>query len=184
MIHNRIADLTAAIARLDQTPDSRVPKLDKGLRNLVSRHYIPPVARDGRADLYDATGMIVLRLAERAQTFGLDRASLESFIRFLQSAPDMPQDWREGDGKRAALTRIEIALNRARAGEDFYLGLAMGRDGALTPVAEWQESPVSDEAAQIIADYRAATGERSEPDAVLRLPAGRLIREILDALGA
>lgn len=85
---------------------------------------------------------------------------------------------------RTALSHIEIAIRRARGGENFNIGLVMGRDGTLDPVADWQAAPVSDDAAQILSDYAAATGPRAQADAVMQLPAGRLIRELLTALGA
>ena len=166
---------------IDATPEDRVPQLDKRLRNLVSRHYLPPAERQGRADLFSLPTVCALRLSERATVFGLDRVQLDDLLRFLQSAPDHPTRWREGDGFREALTRIEIALERARAGEDFAIGLSMGRDGVAVPAAWWQPEPVSPDAAAIL---DAMAQDRPEPDAVFRLPAGRLIRKLLGALGA
>lgn len=177
----RIADLTAAFSWIDATPEDRVPQLDKRLRNLASRHYLPPTERQGRADLFSLPTVCALRLAERATVFGLDRVQLDDLLRFLQSAPDHPTRWREGDGFREAMTRIEIALERARAGEDFAIGLVMGRDGLAVPTAWWKAEPVTPDAAAIL---DAMAHDHSEPDAVFRLPAGRLIRELLGTLGA
>ena len=174
----RLSQAAVAFAELDDLPDEHFPALDKGLRNLTQRHYLPPIERSGRADLYAFATISVLRLAYKATTFGLDRVQIEALTRFLQSAPLMPTRYRQRDGRREALWVIEEAIERARAGEDFRVGLVMGRDGRATPKVWWQETASPDVAAILSANPPA------NADAHFSLDAGRLIRELVAKLGA
>jgi len=169
----RLSEAATAFAKIDQIPDDAVPALDKFIRNLSQRHYLPPAAREGRADLYSVETVCALRLAERAAVFGIDRVSLDSLLRFLHSAPSLPTRYRQGDGFRVGLTHIEEAVERARAGEDFTVGLVLGNDGRVQPRAWF----APDEVFVLGSDIPATPS-----DAAFRLDAGRLIRAVLAVL--
>lgn len=176
----RISEAAAAFAKLDNIDDDATPALDKLLRNLTQRHYLPPSAREGRADLYSIETVCALRLAERAATFGIDRVALDGLLRFLHSAPSLPTRFRRGDGVSIALTHIEEAVERARAGEDFTVGLMLDANGRVVPKAWFQPEELPADARAILAD----AARPAAPDAVFRLDAGRLIRAVLAILDA
>lgn len=173
----RLSEAATAFAKIDQISDDATPALDKLLRNLTQRHYIPPSAREGRADLYSIETICALRLAQRSAAFGIDRVDLDSLLRFLHAAPHLPTRFRRGDGVRIGLTHIEEAVERARAGEDFAIGFVMDGNGRVEPKAWFATDDQPDEAKTILADVSPPS-----PDAVFRLDAGRLIRAVLAAL--
>jgi len=158
----RISHAAAVFAQLDDLPDDKFPILDKALRNLTQRHFIEPSDRQGRADLYSIESVVVMRLAQKAEAFGIARHLLGDFIRFLQSAPMLPTRYLKGDGVHIALTTVQEAIERAREGEDFKLGLTMGGE-RVSPRAWWE-------------------GQAGHSDASLQIDAGRLIRDVLAKL--
>ncbi|WP_429816394.1 hypothetical protein [Ensifer sp. B1-9] len=174
----RLSEAAVAFAKIDRISDDATPALDKFLRNLSQRHYLPPSAREGRADLYSIETVCALRLAQRAAAFGIDRVALDALLRFLHSAPHLPTRFRQGDGVSIGLTRIEEAVERARAGEDFAVGLTLDAHGRVEPKAWFPPDILTDEARSILVDIAPAAG----PDAAFRLDAGRLIRAVLAVL--
>ncbi|MCO7725787.1 hypothetical protein NJB93_04170 [Brucella intermedia] len=176
----RISEAAAAFAKLNNIDDDATPALDKLLRNLTQRHYLPPSAREGRADLYSIETICALRLAERAATFGIDRVALDGLLRFLHSAPSLPTRFRRGDGVHVALTHIEEAVERARASEDFVIGLTLDENDHVVPKAWFPSEELTDDARAILAN----TDRPHAPDAVFSLNAGRMIRAVLAVLNA
>lgn len=179
----RLSEAAVAFAKIDRISDDATPALDKMLRNLTQRHYVPPSTREGRADLYSIETVCALRLAQIANAFGIERSALDSLLRFLHSAPNHPTRFRQGDGVRIALTHIEEAVERARAGEDFGVGLSLNSTGRVEPKAWFSPEDLDDDARSILDAY-AEVSEQHLSDAVFRLDAGRLIRDVLKALDA
>lgn len=167
-----IRQTATAFAKIDGLADAGLPALDKALRNLTQRHYLPPAERDGRADLYAVETVCALRFAERLTRFGVDRAVLDDFLRFLQIAPTAGRTQR-GDGNNVRVSLIEEAVERAREGENFEVGLTMAADGRVRPMA-WFATGGN----PLVEAYR----QTHPADAVLRLDGGRLIRDVLAAL--
>lgn len=176
----RLSEAAAAFAKIDDIDDDATPALDKLLRNLSQRHDFTPSAREGRADLFSIETVCALRLAERAARFGVPRHVLGDFLHFLQRAPNLPARFRQGNGVRIALTHIEEAVERARAGEDFAVGLSLSADGRVEPKAWFSPDDMTDESRAILADLPPSAAS----DAVFRLDAGRLIRAVLAVLDA
>jgi len=174
----RLSEMAVAFAKIDEISDHATPALDKLLRNLSQRHYLPPSTREGRTDLFSIETVCALRLAERAATFGIDRVALDALLRFLQSAPHLPTRFRSRGGVHIALTRIEEALERAREGEDFSVGLSLNANGRVEPKAWFSPDDLPEDAQSILAEV----APRRVPDAVFRLDAARLIREVLAVL--
>jgi len=177
----RISQVSAAAAKLDGISDDDFRTLDKTFRNLTQRHAIGPSARDGRADLFSLESAVVMRLAQKVDAFGLPRHLLSDFIRFLQSSPTMPSRYREGNGAKIALTTVQEAIARAKAGEDFQLGLSMS-GYSVKPKAWFPADPIPDAAKGIIAAVKASKPSPTI-DAALRVEAGQLIREFLAEIG-
>jgi hypothetical protein len=174
----RISEVAVAFAKIDGLPDDKVPQLDKLLRNTTQRHYLSPSARDGRADLYSIETVCALRFAARMDAFGIARHVLEDFLRFVQSAPMHSTRVKRRNGYNVTLSRIEEAVERARAGEDFKMGLALGRDGRARPKAWFLAETMDDDARAILASVE----PEEDADTVLALDAGRLIRDIVAVL--
>ena len=177
-----IRDATNAFAKLDLTPPDEVAGLDKALRNLSMRAYLPPSGREGRADTYSLKTICALRLMHKAFKFGLGRGQVEDFGRFLQfdARPGLGVRVEKFDGGFRPLSPIEEAIQRVRERETFDMGLAMLSDGTFKPYAGWEQEPVSPEAQELLA----AIGGRLSADARFALPASRLIGELLVELGA
>ena len=176
----RISEIAVAFAKIDGIDDDKVPQLDKLLRNTTQRHYLSPSSREGRADLYSVETVCALRFAQRMDAFGIARHVLDDFLRFIQSAPTLPIRETKSKGFATALSHIEEAIERATNGENFKVGLTLGRNGYVMPKAWFTSEPVDDDARAIL-----ATSDQPEyPDAVLMLDAGRLIRDVLSALKA
>lgn len=176
-----IRDATNAFAKLDHTPPDEVAGLDKALRNLSMRAYLPPSGREGRADTYSLETVCALRLMHKAFKFGLGRGQVEGFARFLQFDPIPAVTGRveKFDGGFRPLSPIKEAVQRTREGETFDMGLAMLSDGTFKPYAGWEPEPVSPEAEELLA----AIGGPLKVDARFAVPASRLITELLAELG-
>lgn len=177
-----IRDATNAFAKLDHTPPDEVTGLDKALRNLSMRAYLPPSGREGRADTYSLETICALRLMHKGFKFGLGRGQVEDFARFLQfdPTPGMGGRVEKFDGGFCTLSPIKEAVRRTREGETFDMGLAMLSDGTFKPYAGWEQEPVSPETEELMA----AIGGRLNTDARFAVPASRLIAELLAELGA
>ncbi|MFW2545516.1 hypothetical protein ACN2XU_23045 [Primorskyibacter sp. 2E107] len=177
-----IRDATNAFATLDKTPPDVVASLDKSLRNLSQRVYLPAAGREGRADAYTLEAICTLRLLHKASVFGLDRWQLEKLAQFLQVADPIGTGRREKlEGRSRLLPPIEEAMQRARAGESFSVVIAMLSDGTCKLRADWKPDEEPDAAAE---EILAAFGGMLPEDARFVLPASRLISELLAELGA
>ncbi|WHZ35475.1 hypothetical protein [Sagittula sp. MA-2] len=177
-----IRDATNAFAKLDKTPPDEVAPLDKSLRNLSQRVYLPAAGREGRADAYALETICTLRMLHKASVFGLDRWQLEKLAQFLQVADPMGNGRREKlAGRSRLLSPIEEAMQRVRAGEAFSVVIAMLSDGTFKVRTDWEPDEEPDEAAE---EILAALGGTLSEDARFVLPASRLLSELLAELGA
>lgn len=167
-----IRDAAAAFASLDETPQADLPALDKALRNLSQRVYLPPAGLDRNAGTYALHTICALRLFQIATNFGLGRLRVEAFAQWLQVQPVGPARRIEVPGGYRPLSRIEESLERVREGEVFDLHIIMGPGGQFDFAADWQ----SDSA--IPADLWPAQAELAR----FTLPASDLIAAVVRQL--
>ena len=180
-----IRNATEAFFSLDKIPPEQGAALDKTLRNLSQRVYLPPVGRSGRADTYALETICALRLIYKASIFGLDRWQLEKLARCLQIADSMAGGQTEKfSGGFRHLPPIEEAVQRVRVGEVFNIGLTMLSDGTVKPFADWRPLGEPEEITEKGTALLAGAGmQRLPQDASFTLPASRLIAELIDSLG-
>lgn len=175
-----IRDATTAFFALDKTLPEQGAALDKSLRHLSQRIYLPPAGRAGRADTYTVEAICALRLLHKASTFGLDRWQLEKLARFLQIADPMGGARSEEiSGAIRFLSPIEEAVQRVRDGETFSIGVAMLSDSTVKPFADWPGDETKAKGAAFLAE---AGFVRLREDARFTLPASRLIAELIREL--
>lgn len=116
----KINDMATA---LNQSPTDDAKLIDKALRNLSQRVYLPAESREGRADIYAAHTACALRLIVAASDFGLHRSLLDGFARWMQHRPNQPLSF-------DPIPPIQEALRRTKDGEDFNFEIhAHGADG-------------------------------------------------------
>lgn len=173
-----IRDATNAFFNLDGTLPEEGKALDKALRNLSQRVYMPPAGRKGRADTFAIETICALRLLHKANVFGVDRWQQETLARFLQIAEAIDGGRRiRVDGGFRPLSPIEEAVERVREGESFSIGVRMLSDGTVKPFVGWREA--EDEGTEFLAD---AGYHRLPEDARFTLPASRLIADLIAEL--
>lgn len=138
-----IAQAVTFIVALDKLPLEKVASVDKALRNISQRYYLPPTATEGRANVYSEGGIVALRLIYQATAFGLDRILTEDYARWLQRhAVGGPRV--KVDGGEKGLPLIEEAIRRVRKGETFAFHVALLTDGQSHIYADWQRNPKLD----------------------------------------
>ena len=176
-----IRDATSAFFKLDGAAPDEASALDKSLRNLSQRIYLPPTGRKGRADTFSLETICALRLLYKASAFGLDRWQLEKLAQFLQIADPVRGGRSEKiSGAIRLLSPVEEAVRRVRDGETFNIGVAMLSDGTVQPFTDW---PSEDDGKG--ATFLEEAGMKRLPeDARFTLPASRLIGELIDELEA
>lgn len=173
-----IRNATEAFAALDATTTDHSAALDKSLRNLSQRYYLPTLGRETRADTFAAHSICALRLIHRATLFGLDRWQIEGFARWMQIEPNGPARREAVPGGFRPLARIEEACQRVKEGESFAFALIMYSDLSLGFSVDW--ATANTEAAEAVF----ASGSQKVEDVRLSFPASRLIAEVLRELGA
>lgn len=176
----KISHAANAFSALDKTPEEKFPSLDKALRNLSQRVYLPPDDREGRADLYDPASVCALRLLYKASVFGLDRMQLEDLARFLLSAPIGPGRYEAMQGAKRKLTVVQEAIERVQEGQDFDIAVVMSRDGRMALETDW--SHPEEDNPELEAFRSQLPSHHPDEDARFILAASRLIRELLTAL--
>ena len=173
-----IRNATEAFAALDATPADQTAMLDKSLRNLSQRYYLPTMGRETRADTFAAHSICALRLVHRAALFGLDRWQIEGFARWMQIEPTGPTRRLAVPGGFRPLARIEEACHRVKEGESFGFALIKYSDLSLGFSADW--ATANAEAVEAVF----SSGSQKVEDARLSFPASRQIAEVLHELGA
>jgi hypothetical protein len=111
---------------VEQEKSDYIAGLDKALRNLSQRVYLPAAERKGRVDLYDHPTVAAFALIISLSDFDIPRHTLQSFAKWAQE-PGGPAFAMNGS-RRA--TPIEEAVQRLGRGEHFtfeILGAAFGR---------------------------------------------------------
>ncbi|SIT10384.1 hypothetical protein SAMN05421759_11618 [Roseivivax lentus] len=176
-----IKEATTCFARIDAIAEENLPALDKALRNLSQRHYLPPADRRGRADLYPLHTICALRVLQAASGILSDRWVLDTFARDMQSQPAGPARRVRLDGGERPMSPVEEAVERVREGQTFDFNLHLHRDGRLAFFADW---PSDDASAATVADNVFSEVKTKEPVATFTVHASRLIAELLVELGA
>ena len=151
----------------EQEKSNYIAGLDKALRNLSQRVYLPAAERKGRVDLYDRPTVAAFALIISLSDFDVPRHVLQAFAKWSQE-PGGPAFTKVGN--RHA-TPVEEAILRLDAGEDFKFEIVGGPFGRKVFRARWTED---DEF------YAMQDSIKSFP--TLRLPAAKLIQSLLDGL--
>lgn len=191
-----LAEIAAKFARIDGIEDENHATFEKGLRNLVQRHFLPQTTQQGRIFLYNNAAAVTIWLAQVAAEFGLPRASIENLSRWLSESGERRE--KQGSGWRG-VPRAEEAIQRLNAGEFFGLHVVMRADRSVIVKADWK----SDRSAEIEAMPNGKRAEVKQRRANIRqaaadigvtnvspeiarfsLPASALIAEILPSLKA
>lgn len=169
-----IKDAATAFATLDNlTDDDDRKRADTALRHMTQRHVFPPMGRVGRADTYSRETVCALRLAQKANVFGLDRWQLEQLIRFLLTPPRT--------APARTLSLIGEAIQRAEVGEVFSVSLVLYADGRFACEVDWpSETPEQD--ARVDAIFESAGLDFGEEDCRFVIRASRLISDLLGVL--
>ncbi|MEI4473334.1 hypothetical protein [Frigidibacter sp. MR17.24] len=181
--HLTLAEIAAKFARMDGVEDDRHAPYEKALRNLVSRHFLPPTTQQGRVFLYDSAASLAIRLGQIASDFGLPRTSVDTLTRWLSASGDRKLELPEGG--LMGLSHAEEAIQRAKSGEAFNVHLIMRADRSVIVQQDWVSDRAVDD--QRNARMRAALkslGHDAGPEiARFSLPASRIITEMLPVLG-
>ena len=161
-------------AELDAVSEERRPQVDKALRNLTQRAWVPATSKDGRALVYDLPGLAGLRLVYIAQAFALDRVLLERYTHWLWASGSRT---REVPGGLSPLKHLEEAIERVRAGEDFVFRLSLRADGQIFVESTWtRDLEPSERMKRTIALVEAG---RSPVIGVYEVPASNMLRQLL-----
>lgn len=157
-------------------------KVDKALRNLSQRVYLPPKERKGRADMYTEETACALRLIQKLfdTGFSVSRPTLEAFARWMQQPNGDPRSMVVGSKR---LVPIAEAINRAKNGEDFNFEIFSNEHSGFEHRATW-EVPGTERGKRAY-DSAVAAGLAPELTKVwLSVPASALIRDFLQKLNA
>ena len=134
-----IAQAVPFFVGLDKLPLEKVASVDKALRNISQRFYLPPVALEGRTNTYSLGSIVALRLIYQATLFGLDRVFTEDYARWLQRHPVTGPRVKVAGGE-TGLPLVDEAIRRVRAGETFAFHVALLTDGQPHIYADWQRN--------------------------------------------
>lgn len=174
-----IKDAAGIFGQIDAVAEEDMPALDKALRNLSQRLYLPPADRQGRADVYTLASICALRLLSAASGLLSDRWILERLAREMQNeSGGMARRIKLGGGE-LPMSPVEEAIERVREGQTFDFNLKLYADGHLGFEADW---PADDTKCAAVVDAILSSAPTIEPKVTLVLHASRLIREILDTV--
>lgn len=138
-----IAQIVPFFVGLDKMPLDKVASVDKALRNISQRYYMPPTATEGRVNVYSEGSVVAFRLIYQATIFGLDRILTEEYARWLhRHAVGGPRV--KAKGGEAGLPLVDEAIRRVRKGETFAFHVALLMDGQTHINADWQRNPKFD----------------------------------------
>lgn len=170
-----LAEIATRFARQDGIEDDHHAQFEKGLRNLVQRHYLPPTTQQGRIFLYDRSAAATIRLAQIASEFGIPRTSIEILTRWLSGSGQRQE--KMPNGGAMGVSHAAEAIQRIEAGEVFALHIVMTTDRTVFVRADWErDRPRSERAENAL--RLIGKGPKSEI-ARFTLPASDLIAEIL-----
>lgn len=174
-----LAEIAAKFARIDSVEDEKHTAFEKGLRNLVQRHFLPPTTQQGRIFLYGHAATVTIRLAQIAAEFGIPRTTIDTLSRWLSNSGERKEA--QGSGFRG-VSRGEEAIQRVEAGESFAVHVVMRADRSVIVKADWERDHLRSERAENAARL---IGQEPKPEiARFSLPASALIAEILPLLKA
>lgn len=147
-----------------------VEGLDKSLRNLSQRVYLPLAKIEGRIGIYDRPTIAAFAIIIHLTDFGLPRPTVEAFARWAQNSGGLLFEKR---GNRFA-TPAEEAVSRLDRGENFEFEIIGLPFGAKAFRASWTRDP---EMEAIMAEARPGSLRTR-----LVIPASHLIRELFQSL--
>ena len=167
----KIADIGAAVARIENLDRESAQRREKELRNLTQRLPFMPVGRDGRTDIYDLPSLAALRVVQIAADIGLSRPTLAKFVAALHESDrsEMPSP-----GKRGRV--MDRLVQRAVAGETFAVAINLLPGGET--VVFTGDRPNSE------TDAIFDSAGFPSPIATVEIRADELIRALLDELKA
>jgi hypothetical protein len=166
----KIADLGAAVARIEALDTVAAQRREKELRNLTQRLPFVPETREGRTDIYSFASLAALRLTQVAQDVGVARPVLAKLVTALH---EMDRTARLRSGMQARV--IDRLVARAKAGERFVVSIDLSADGLVTV------RPASVATVETNAVFRSAGFP--EPIASIVIRSDDLIRALLAELG-
>ncbi|AUM72925.1 hypothetical protein [Paracoccus jeotgali] len=174
-----LAEIAARLARHDDVEDEHHAQFEKGLRNLVQRHFLPPTTQQGRIFLYDRAAAATIRLAQIASEFGIPRASIDTLTRWLSGSGERRE--KLPSGGQMGVSHAAEAIQRVEAGEEFALHIIMTTERTVFVRADWKSDREIDPESQARADNALRLiGKGPKPEiARFSLPASELIAEIL-----
>lgn len=152
-------------AAVDQEKADYVAKLDKALRNLSQRVYLPAAERKGRVALYDRPTVAAFALIIALSDFGVPLHQLQAFA-----------EWSQQPGKNNSMSPIEEAVQRIAKGQDFIFEIIGAAFGRKSYRARWGED---DELYKAMDEARLG---RSVVCPILILPASDIILTLLNGL--
>lgn len=174
-----LTQIASLFSELDRIPEERVSQLDKGLRNLTQRTFIHPDAQEGRAFLYGDNGVALIRLVDLAGRCGLQRPHVEGLKNWLSNSGTRRQPVKGG---YRGVPRIEEALARTQAGENFAFNVVINAEGIVSFSSTWKV----DEEPSVRVSSALDLAFSDSPQEIGRfvLPASKHLRQLLKALKA
>ncbi|MGJ8594370.1 hypothetical protein [Sulfitobacter sp.] len=147
-----------------------VAQLDKSLRNLSQRVYLPVTELKGRVGLYKRSTVAAFALVVALNDFDVPRHVLQKFTEWLQE-PGGPASPMLGNRRASP---IEEAVQRLEQGEKFTFEIVGGAFGRKHHRARWDNVEDS-ELYQLVDSRRPAS-------VILSLPASELIQILFAGL--
>jgi hypothetical protein len=152
-------------ATVEQDKADYIAKLDKSLRNLSQRVYLPAAERKGRVDLYDRPTVAAFALIVALSDFDVPLHQLQAFAK-----------WAQQPGNNRSPSPIQEAVQRIARKENFtfeILGAAFGRKSYR---ARWRENN------EVYKEMDEGRSGRGMFYPSLTLPASDIIRSLLNGL--
>lgn len=153
---------------VEQEKSDYIAGLDKALRNLSQRVYLPAAERKGRVDLYDRPTVAAFALIISLSDFDIPRHTLQAFAKWSQEPGGLAFSMM---GNRRA-TPVEEAVMRLEKGETFTFEILGATFGRKIFRARWDDDHEF---------YRAMDQSRA-PYPILSLPASDLIQTLFNGL--
>ncbi|WP_054007893.1 hypothetical protein [Cypionkella psychrotolerans] len=169
-----LAQIAAFAAGIDGIEVEQFTAYEKSLRNLVQRHFLPPISQHGRVFLYDRGGAVTIRLAHIAAEFGIPRTTIDSLTRWLSGSGTRRKPTRGGF---VGLSQSDEAIERVENGEVFALHIIMTADRSVSVQADWKKDTSASEKVESALQQRGQ--ETGMEIARFTLPAANIIAQFL-----
>lgn len=150
---------------VEQDKADYVAKLDKTMRNLSQRVYLPAAERKGRVDLYDRPTVAAFALIVALGDFGVPLHQLQAFAK-----------WAQHPVSNRSTSPIQEAMQRIAKKENFTFEILGAAFGKKSYRARWCED---EEIYKAMDEGRLGRGFFYP---ILALPASEIIRALLNEL--